>query len=142
MGRNVDAGEMSVLAGCSYVMFVASIFSTTPFAYSGGKNRGFLLLFPATVMDRVAGRFLFGLSFVGILGLCCVAIFGICGMMGAEIPLWTIAAGLCELAIVIVLVTLQNLFFYLFGEGKDNWQYLNNLVRTAPGMAMFLGRCI
>lgn len=139
VSRSAKLGEMSLLVASSYVLFVASIFSTAPFSYSGGKNRGFLLLLPATVKDRVAGRFLYGLSFVGLLGLCCGAIFGICGMMGVEIPRWTIAAELFELAVGIMLVTLQNLFFYLFGEGKDNWQYLNNFVRTAPGMVMFFG---
>lgn len=139
MGKSASVGEMTLLVACSYIIFIASIFSSAPFAYSGGKNRGFLLLFPATVKDRVAGRFLYSLSFVGLLGLCCVAIFGICGMMGVAIPRWTIGAGLCELAIGVVLVTLQNLFFYLLGEGKDNWQYLNNLVRTVPGMVMFFG---
>lgn len=139
IGRSAKAGDMTLLVACSYILFIASIFSTAPFSYSGGKNRGFLLMFPATVTDRVAGRFLYGLSFVGLLGLCCVAVFGICGMMGVAIPRWTIGAGLCELAIGIVLVTLQFLFFYLFGEGKDNWQYLNNLVRTVPGMTMFFG---
>lgn len=139
VSRSASEGGLSLLVGCSYVVFIASIFSTTPFSYSGGKNKGFLLLFPATVKDRVAGRFLYGLSFMAMLGLCCSAIFGICRMMGVEIPRWTIAAGLCELAIGIVLVALQTMFFYLFGEGKDNWQYLNNIVRTAPGMAMFFG---
>lgn len=137
MGRSTGVGELNLLVASSYVVFIASIFATAPFSYSGGKNRGFLLLFPATVTDRVAGRFLYGLSFVGMLGLFCAALLGICKMTGMEVSRWTIAAGLCELAIGIVLVTLQNLFFYLFGEGKDNWQYLNNIVRTAPGMAMF-----
>lgn len=139
VSRSTSEGGLSLLVGCSYVVFIASIFSTAPFAYSGGKNKGFLLLFPATVKDRVTGRFLYGLSFVAMLGLLCAALFGICKMTGMEVSRWMIAAGLCELAIGIVLVTLQNLFFYLFGEGKDNWQYLNNIVRTAPGMAMFFG---
>lgn len=139
LGRSANTDETALLVACSYVVFIASIFATAPFAYSGGKNKGFLLLFPATVKDRVVGRFLFGLSYVAMLGLLCAALFGICGMMGVEIPRWTIAAGLCELAIGIVLVTLQNLFFYLFGEGKDNWQYLSNIIRTAPGMVLFFG---
>lgn len=128
-----------MLVGGAYVIFIASIFSTAPFAYSGGKNKGFLLLFPAAVRDRVAGRFLYGLSFVAMLGLLCGALFVISGMTGVEVSHWTVAAGLCELAVGIVLVALQNLFFYLFGEGKDNWQYLSNIVRTAPGMAAFFG---
>lgn len=136
-GRGIGSGEISLLVACSYMLFVASIFSTAPFGYCGGKNKGFLLLLPATVKDRVAGRFLYGLSFVTLLALFCGVFVGIYRMMGLEIPLWTLAVGLCELAIGIVIMALEFLFFYLFGEGKENWQYLNNIVRVAPGMAMF-----
>lgn len=137
VSRSVSEGGFSLLVGCSYVVFIASVFTTAPFSYCVGKNKGFLLLFPATVKDRVAGRFLYGLSFVAGLGLLCSLFFVVSRMTGVEVPRWTVAAGLCELAIAIVLVALETLFFYLFGEGKDNWQYLNNFVRMAPGMAMF-----
>lgn len=135
--RSMSEGGLSLLVACSYMLFVTSIFSTAPFGYCVGKNRGFLLLFPATVKDRVAGRFLYGLSFVALLGLSCGVLVAVYSMLGAEIPLWTLAVGLCELAAGIVLVALEFLFFYLFGEGKENWQYLNNLVRVVPGMSMF-----
>ena len=94
-------------------------------------------MFPATVKDRVAGRFLYGLSFVALLALLCCVVVGVYVMLGVEIPLWTLGAGLCELAVGIVITTLEILIFYLFGEGKENWQYLSNIVRVAPGMAMF-----
>ena len=35
------------------------------------------------------------------------------------------------------MMALEFLFFYLFGEGKENWQHLSNIVRVAPGMADF-----
>lgn len=137
VSKGVSEDGMSLLVACSYMLFVASIFTTMPFGYCVGNNKGFLLLFPATVKDRVAGRFLYGLSFVGLLALLCGVLVGIYRMMGLEVPHWALAVGLCELAIGIALMALEFLFFYLFGEGKENWQYLNNIVRVAPGMAMF-----
>lgn len=139
VGKSADQGGLSLLVACSYVLFVASVFTTAPFTYLAGKNRGFLLLFPATARDRVAGRFLYGLSFVLMLGLLCGVIFFVCGMTGAAVPRWVTAVALFELAIGIALSALQILFFYLFGEGKDNWQYLSNIIRVAPGMALFFG---
>ncbi len=141
MGTGVSEGAMSLLVVCSYTLFVASIFSTAPFGYCVGKNRGFLLLLPATVKERVAGRFLYGLSFVGLLGVLCGILWGVYAMLGYELPLWTVALGLCELAVGILLMALEFLFFYLFGEGKENWQHLSNIVRIAPGMAMFFSMC-
>ena len=130
-------GGTSLLAACSYMLFVSSIFATAPFGYCVGKNKGFLLLLPATVKDRVVGRFLYGLSFVALLSLLCGVLAGGYMLMGAEVPLWMWGIGLCEVAAGIVIMALEFLFFYLFGEGKENWQYLSSFVRIAPGMAMF-----
>ena len=137
VGRGVTESALSLLVTCSYMFFVASIFSTAPFGYCVGKNRGFLLMLPATVKERVAGRFLYGLSFMALLGVLCAALWGVYALMGYELPLWTAAFGLCELAVGILMMALEFLFFYLFGEGKENWQHLSNIVRVAPGMAMF-----
>lgn len=139
VGKSVTEGAMSLMVTCSYTLFVASIFSTAPFGYCAGKNRGFLLLLPAALKERVAGRFLYGLSFMALLGVFCGILWGVYALMGYELPLWTVAVGLCELAIGILLMALEFLFFYLFGEGKENWQHLSNIVRVAPGMAMFFG---
>lgn len=130
-------GGTSLIVAFSYMLFVASIFSTAPFSYCVGKNRGFLLLLPATVKDRVVGRFLYGLSFVALLSLLCGVLAGVYVLMGEEVPLGLWGISLCEMAAGIVLMVLEFLFFYLFGEGKENWQYLSNIVRVAPGMAMF-----
>lgn len=130
-------GGTSLMVAFSYMLFVASIFSTAPFSYCVGKNRGFLLLLPASVKDRVVGRFLYGLSFVTLLSLLCGVLAGVYMLMVEEVPLWLWGISLCEMAAAIVLMVLEFLFFYLFGEGKENWQYLSNIVRVAPGMAMF-----
>ncbi len=135
--RGISEGGTSLLVACSYMLFVASIFATAPFGYCVGKNRGFLLLLPATVKDRVVGRFLYGLSFVALLSLLCGVLAGGYLLMGVEVPLWLWGVGLCEMAAGIVIMALEFLFFYLFGEGKENWQYLSNIVRVAPGMVMF-----
>lgn len=137
LGENMNMEDMSLLVACSYMLFISTIFSTTPFAYSVGKNRGFLLLFPATVTDRVVGRFLFGLSFEALLGVLCGLIVGVNKLRGIRVPLWMIGLLLSGLAAGIVLMALEFLFFYLFGEGKDNWQYLSNIVRVLPGMILF-----
>lgn len=137
VGRSVGEGEMSLLVTASYMLFVASIFSTAPFGYCAGKNRGFLLMLPATVRERVVGRFLYGLSFMLLLAVLCCVLGGVYVLMGIDFSLWSVAVGLCELAVGILLMVAEFFFFYLFGEGKGNWQYLNNVVRVAPGMAMF-----
>lgn len=141
MGQNTAGEELSLLVVSSYMLFISSIFSTTPFAYNVGKNKGFLLLFPATVKDRVAGRFLYGLSFLGFLGLLCGTLVGVNMLRGIRTPLWMLGLVLCCMAVGIVLMALEFLFFYLFGEGKDNWQYLSNFVRVVPGMALFFCLC-
>lgn len=139
VGQKAGAEDMSLLAACSYLLFMCTIFATSPFAYSVGRNKGFLLLFPATVTDRVVGRFLFGLSFEGVMGLFCFMIAGVKMLIGVKTPLWMLGILLCGCAVGIIIVTLEFLLFYLFGEGKDNWQYLSNIVRITPGMALFFG---
>lgn len=137
VGIKVSEAEMSLLIACSYMIFISSVLSTTVFAYCGGKNRGFLLLLPATVKDRVAGRFLYGLSYIALLAVLCVVLMGVYRLMGFEVTGWESAAVLWELAVGIVIMALEYLFFYLLGEGKGNWQFLSNIVRVVPGMAMF-----
>ncbi|MCM1268306.1 MAG: ABC-2 transporter permease [Bacteroidales bacterium] len=139
VGSEMEEKAVSLLVASMYLLFIGSIFASTPFSYCTGKSKKFLLLFPATVKDRVIGRFLYGLSFMAALGLLCGAILGVNYLMGTETPRWMLAVCLCELAVGIVIMTLQFLFFYLFGEGKDNWQYLSNIVRVVPGMVVFFG---
>lgn len=130
-------GGMGVMVGCSYMLFVATIFSTAPFGACHRKNTGFLLMLPGTVWERVAGRFLYGLSYIVMTVIICLAGMGMYGLLGHEITRMTIGLFLCNLALAIVIVALEYLISYLFGEGRSNWQYLGNIVRMAPGMGMF-----
>lgn len=122
---------------CSYLLFIATIFSTTPFGICQRKNTGFLLMLPGTVAERVIGRFLFGLSYIAMAVLFCVAVMGVFSRFGYEIDVMVVGLMLCNMALGIFIVAFEYLICYLFGEGKGNWQYLGNIVRIAPGMGMF-----
>ena len=135
MGRATE--DMGPLVTCSYLIFIGTIFSTTPFAMDHRKNTGFLLMLPATVTERVLGRFLYGLSFTGMTALLSVICMGVSSLFGYEVTSVTAGLLLCNLALGLFIVALEYLISYIFGEGKDNWQYLGNIVRIAPGMGMF-----
>lgn len=135
VGRAV--GDMWMVVTCSYLIFMGTIFSTTPFGICQRKNTGFLLMLPATVAERVIGRFLYGLFFIVMTAIFCVVCMGVFSLFGYEITAVTVGLMLCNLALGLFIVALEYLISYLFGEGKSNWQYLGNIVRVAPGMGMF-----
>lgn len=130
-------GSVGALVSCCYMLFIATLVSTAPFGSCHRKNTGFLLMLPGTVFERVAGRFLYGMSYIVMTVLICLAGMGIYSLRGFEITTMTVGVFLCNLALAIVIVALEYLISYLFGEGKNNWQYLGNIVRIAPGMGMF-----
>lgn len=130
-------GDAWMLFLCSYLLFIGTIFSTTPFGSCQRKNMGFLLMLPGTVAERVIGRFLFGLSYIVMAVLFCAAVMGVFSLFGNEVNMLVVGLILCNTALGLFIVALEYLISYLFGEGKDNWQYLGNIVRIAPGMAMF-----
>ena len=134
-GKTMGDGWMLFL--CSYLLFIATIFSTTPFGICQRKNTGFLLMLPGTVAERVIGRFLFGLSYIAMAVVFCVVVMGVFSRFGYEIDAMVVGLMLCNMALGIFIVALEYLICYLFGEGKGNWQYLGNIVRIAPGMGMF-----
>lgn len=135
VGRGM--GGVGVLVTCCYMLFVATLFSTASFGNCQRKNTGFLLMLPATVWERVAGRFLYGMTYIVMTVIICFAGMGIYSLFGYEITQMTIGLFLCNLALAIVIVAFEYLISYIFGEGKGNWQYLGNIVRIAPGMGMF-----
>ena len=135
MGREME--DMGPVVACSYLIFMGTIFSTTPFGICRRKNTGFLLMLPATVAERVVGRFLYGFSFIGMTALLSVICMGVSSLFGYEITSATVGLLLCNLALGLFIVALEYLISYIFGEGKNNWQYLGNVVRIAPGMGMF-----
>lgn len=130
-------GDVWTVVTCSYLIFIGTIFSTAPFGACHRKNTGFLLMLPATVTERVVGRFLYGLSFIVMTALFCVICMGVFSLFGCEITVVTVGLLLCNLAIGLFIVTLEYLVSYILGEGKSNWQYLGNVVRVVPGMGMF-----
>lgn len=130
-------GDMWTVVTCSYLIFMGTIFSTTPFGICHRKNTGFLLMLPATVAERVIGRFLYGLSFIVMTVLFSVVCMGVFSLLGDEITSVTVGLLLCNLALGLFIVALEYMLSYIFGEGKNNWQYLGNIVRVAPGMGMF-----
>lgn len=129
--------QQSVLITCSYMLFIAVVFATSPFGPYAKKEVGFLVLLPSTVRDRVAGRFLFGLSYIAMTVLVSGLFMVVYHLLGYSIASWMVAFCLLNVAIGIFLMTLEFLFLYLFGAGKFNGQYLTGIVRTLPGMAMF-----
>lgn len=130
-------GDMWTVVTCSYLIFMGTIFSTTPFGICHRKNTGFLLMLPATVAERVIGRFLYGLSFIVMTVLFSAVCMGVFSLLGDEITSVTVGLLLCNLALGLFIVALEYMLSYIFGEGKNNWQYLGNIVRVAPGMGMF-----
>ena len=137
VGMSTGSGEASFLIASTYMMFIATIFSTAPFGNCTGKYQAFLLLLPATVKERVIGRFLYGLSYVVVLALFCGLLSIGYHLGGYEMSPLTMPALLCVVAVSIALTAVEFLFFYVLGEGKGNWQYLSNIVRVAPGMGLF-----
>lgn len=142
MGTQTGGGEggIGMMIACAYLLFIATAFSTTPFACCQRKGAGFLLMLPVTVAERVAGRFLYGLSFFGIAVAFCGVFAGVFYLMGYEVTAMSAGPLLCNMAASMLIITFEYVFSYLFGEGKDNWQYLSNFVRIIPGMALFFGK--
>lgn len=130
-----DVPNYSAVVPFCYMIFMMTIFSATPFGSCRKEETGFLQLLPATTWDRVAGRFLYGVSLMSIaivFGIAAVEIYRILGfeMNAMDIPLCMIV-----LAVGILIMTAEYIFFYLFGENTS--QNLLSIVRTVPGMCFF-----
>ena len=125
----------SILVPFSYMMFVAIIFSTAPFGACKKGDAGFLVLLPSTVMHRVMGRFLYGLSFVGIAVICCGIFAVIHQTMGKDTEAWAVPASLFLLAFGMLIITVEFLIMYRIGENMA--PQLLGIVRVAPAMGSF-----
>ena len=130
-----DIREYSAVVPFSYMVFMMIIFSCSPFGSCRSEETGFLQLLPATTRDRVAGRFLYGMSLIMIavvLGAGALAAFRLFGFQSSamDIPLCLIA-----LAVGIFIMTAEYVFFYLFGEKTA--QNLLGIIRVLPGMCFF-----
>lgn len=121
--------------GFMYGVFLAIVFATTPFGNCTRKDAGFQLLLPATTLQRVLGRFMFGLSLL-LIGIC----IGLATTVGYHLLTGqeeTVPLPMCLItfAVGLVIITAQYIFFYLVGENKGA-QFLS-IVRMIPGMCFF-----
>lgn len=129
-------GQMdSVLIPFSYMIFIAIIYATSPFGSCKRGDAGFLVLLPSTTAHRVLGRFLYGISFVGMAVVSGGIFMAVYQMRGRETELWVIGGGLFLLAFCIFIITLEFLILYLAGEHMA--PQILGIVRTAPAMGAF-----
>lgn len=118
-----------------YELFFATVFCTAPFGTCRREDAGFLMLLPATTRDRVVGRFLYGISL-----LLFAAAFGGIAMIGNMVlgyrysPI-ELAICLIGFSVGILIVTVEYVFLYLFGENQG--PQVINFVRVIPGMCYF-----
>ncbi len=130
-----DIRDYSAVVPFAYMVFMMIIFSCSPFGTCRREETGFLQLLPATTYERVAGRFLYGISLLVIaaaLGAGAMAVFRMFGFQNSalDIPLCLVV-----LAIGIFIMTAEYVFFYLFGENTA--QNLLGIIRVIPGMCFF-----
>lgn len=135
MAPDSDIREYSAVVPFSYMVFMMIIFSCSPFGSCRREETGFLQLLPATTRDRVAGRFLYGISLLMIavvLGAGAMAAFRVFGFQSSAMD---IQLCLIALAVGIFIMTAEYVFFYLFGENTS--QNLLGIIRVVPGMCFF-----
>lgn len=135
MAPDSDVPNYSAVMPFCYMIFMITIFSTTPFGSCRREETGFLQLLPATTWDKVAGRFLYGVSFIAVAIVFGIAAVGIYRILGFEISAMDIPLCMIVLAVGILIMTAEYIFFYLFGENTS--QSLLSIVRTVPGMCVF-----
>lgn len=135
MAPDSDVPNYSAVMPFCYMIFMITIFSTTPFGSCRREETGFLQLLPATTWDKVAGRFLYGVSLIAVAIVFGIAAVGIYRILGFEISAMDIPLCMIVLAVGILIMTAEYIFFYLFGENTS--QSLLSIVRTVPGMCVF-----
>lgn len=135
MAPDSDIKEFSAVVPFCYMVFMMIVFSCSPFGSCRREETGFLQLLPATTWDRVAGRFLYGISLIMIAAVLGIGAMGIGQMFGIRISALDVPLCLVALGIGILIVTAEYVFFYLFGENTA--QNLLGIVRVLPGMCFF-----
>ena len=118
-----------------YELFFAIVSCTAPFGMCRREDAGFLMLLPATTRDRVVGRFLYGISLM----LIAAALGGIAMIgnmvLGYRYSSIEFAVCLIGFSVGILIMTVEYVFLYLFGENRG--QQVINFVRVLPGMCYF-----
>ena len=118
-----------------YELFFAIVSCTAPFGTCRREDAGFLLLLPATTRDRIVGRFLYGISLM----LFAAAIGGIAMIgnmaLGYRYSPIELAVCLIGFSVGILIMTVEYVFLYLFGENQG--PQILNFIRVIPGMCYF-----
>lgn len=129
--------QESLYWGPLYMVFGSMILSTTPFTTSMSGSHGFLLMLPATVKDRVAGRFGYGLLMLIIsllVGGTSTVLVCIIKKMEVSSIFFIFYMGLA--AAGLIMLSFQYTLFYIVGEMKS--QQLMSVLRMLPGFLLFI----
>ena len=119
-----------------YELFLAVVSCTAPFGTCRREDAGFLMLLPATTRDRVVGRFLYGISlmlFAVVVGG--IAMIGNMALFGYRYSPIELAVCLIGFSVGILIMTVEYVFLYLFGENQG--PQVLNIIRVIPGMCYF-----
>ena len=119
-----------------YELFFAIVSCTAPFGTCRREDAGFLMLLPATTRDRVVGRFLYGISlmlFAVVVGG--IAMIGNMALLGYRYSPIELAVCLMGFSVGILIMTVEYVFLYLFGENQG--PQVLNIIRVIPGMCYF-----
>ena len=130
-----DVADFSAVMPFCYMIFMMTIFSGSPFGSCRKEETGFLQMLPATTWDRVTGRFLYGVSLMAIAIIFGIGAIGIYWILGFEVNAMDIPICMIALAVGILIMTAEYIFFYLFGENTA--VNLLGIIRTVPGMCFF-----
>lgn len=129
----------SYLMGLIYMMFFACVITAAAFAESTGKNMSvrsmFTLLLPGSTLQRVSGRFLYGIVEIGVLGVCYTIVTLVSGVADMSVS-QTFLILFLAVSVTIVLTDMQYLLCYLTGSGINS-AYLLNLLRLILPMAAY-----
>lgn len=136
---NVLSDAYSYLMGLIYIMFFACMISTAFFSEGAGKNMSvrsaFALLLPGSAVQRVGGRFLYGIAEVWVLGICYMIVTLVSGktnLSGSQALFMLLLTG----SVTVVLTDAQYLICYLMGSGVKSL-YLLNLLRMILPMCTY-----
>jgi len=125
--------------GIMYLYFGALITSTIPFSIREDSESGFLLMLPSKVMDRVAGRFLYGNLIIvaaAVLGMGIAVITSLVNHDTISFS-FTMIYLMVGFSFCLIVSGFQSLILYLAGEIKSR-QTLQWL-RMLPGFIFFFG---
>lgn len=127
----------NVLSGMAYLLFAAILMEGAVFTYEQKPETGFTNLLPGTDFDRVLGRFLMGIFLIlygAVLSAAVVAILYFQNKLewNDYIP----EIFIMFLAIGLVIMTIQNILFYMIGKG--NSQQLMSFIHMLPGFIIWI----